>query len=258
VTKSTADQIRARFDAEVERFSQLETGQQAAMDSPLMMEMFAQGAAAAAPGAQRLLDIGCGAGNYSLRLMAELPIEQITLVDLSPNMVARACERIHAQRPVFLNPMVADIRDVELHPAEHDIAVAAAVLHHLRAEDEWRSVFSAIYKTLAPGGSFWIADLVDHTPPALRQYMWQRYGQYLETLGGPEYRDKVFAYVEQEDTPRPVPFLLDQLRQAGFGTTEVLHKNGPFALLAGFKAAGNPVKSFKADSAGSKEQKRKR
>ena len=67
--------------------------------------------------------------------------------------------------------------------------------------------------------------------------MWQRYGRYLEGLGGTEYRDKVFAYVEQEDTPRPVPFLLEQLRQAGFAQTEVLHKNGPFALLVGIKTA---------------------
>ena len=66
--------------------------------------------------------------------------------------------------------------------------------------------------------------------------MWRRYGGYLESLGGDAYRDKVFAYVEQEDTPRPVPFQLRELERAGFPHTEVLHKNGPFALLVAVKA----------------------
>ena len=42
--KSTPEQIRARFDADVERFSQLETGQQAAMDSRLMLDLIADAA----------------------------------------------------------------------------------------------------------------------------------------------------------------------------------------------------------------------
>ena len=34
--KSTVEDIRKRFDSDVERFSQLETGQQAVIDAPLM------------------------------------------------------------------------------------------------------------------------------------------------------------------------------------------------------------------------------
>ena len=47
--KSTVDEIRQRFDADVERFSNLETGQSATMDSPLAMELIAQVAAATTP-----------------------------------------------------------------------------------------------------------------------------------------------------------------------------------------------------------------
>jgi tRNA (cmo5U34)-methyltransferase len=96
-------------------------------------------------------------------------------------------------------------------------------------------VFRRVFASLRPGGSFWIADFVAHEPAALHNAMWQRYGDYLVSLGGEAYRDKVFAYVEQEDSPRPVPFLLRHLEAAGFAQTEVLHKNGPFALLVGIK-----------------------
>ena len=37
--KSTTEQIRARFDNDVERFSVLETGQSATIDAPFAMEL---------------------------------------------------------------------------------------------------------------------------------------------------------------------------------------------------------------------------
>ena len=46
--KSTTDEIRARFDADVERFSNLDTGQSATIDAPLAMELITQAAAATA------------------------------------------------------------------------------------------------------------------------------------------------------------------------------------------------------------------
>ena len=47
--KSTVDEIRQRFDADVERFSNLETGQSATVDAPLDMALIAQAAAATTP-----------------------------------------------------------------------------------------------------------------------------------------------------------------------------------------------------------------
>ena len=64
--KSSVEQIRQRFDADVERFSNLETGQSATVDAPLVLDLIAHAAAALAPNARQLLDIGCGAGNYTL------------------------------------------------------------------------------------------------------------------------------------------------------------------------------------------------
>ena len=58
VMKSTVDQMRRRFDADVERFSNLDTGQSATVDAPLVLDLIAQAAAATNPGARRLLDLG--------------------------------------------------------------------------------------------------------------------------------------------------------------------------------------------------------
>src|SRR5687767_13386694 len=92
--KSTVDEIRARFDADVERFSNLETGQSATVDAPLAMDLIAAAAAATTPHAQRVLDVGCGAGNYTLKLLQHLPNLDVTLIDLSRPMLDRAIQRV--------------------------------------------------------------------------------------------------------------------------------------------------------------------
>src|SRR3954469_17142460 len=67
--KSTVEEIRRRFDADVERFSNLETGQSATVDAPLAMGLVAEAAAATTPHARHVLDVGCVAGNYTLKLL---------------------------------------------------------------------------------------------------------------------------------------------------------------------------------------------
>jgi tRNA (cmo5U34)-methyltransferase len=88
---------------------------------------------------------------------------------------------------------------------------------------------------LKSGGSFWISDLVTQDTESLNRLLTDRYAQYLDALGGEAYRKKVFAYIEREDTPRSVNFQLGLMTEAGFCYTEILHKNGPFAVFGGIK-----------------------
>jgi tRNA (cmo5U34)-methyltransferase len=67
--------------------------------------------------------------------------------------------------------------------------------------------------------------------------MWKRYGDYLSRLKNEAYRDEVFSYIAQEDSPRPLMFQLDLLRSVGFTDVEILHKNNCFAAFGGFKKA---------------------
>lgn len=234
--KSTPEEIRRRFDADVERFSNLETGQSATIDAPLSLELIARAASGVSPAATALLDIGCGAGNYTLKLLQSLPLKSVTLIDLSRPMLDRAIERIHETTPaVEITAIQADIRVTALPEATFEVAVAAASLHHLRDGEEWQSVFATVYRALVPGGSFWISDIVTHQSAAVQSVMWQRYGEYLAALKGPEYRDQVFSYIEAEDTPRPLFWQLDLLARTGFRDVDVLHKNSCFATFGAVK-----------------------
>jgi tRNA (cmo5U34)-methyltransferase len=233
--KSTVEEIRQRFDADVERFSNLETGQSATVDAPLAMALIAKAAALATPHARHVLDVGCGAGNYSLKLLEHIPNLDVTLIDLSRPMLDRAAERLGKATSGRITLIQGDVRDVNLPGSGYDIILAAAVLHHLRTETEWQAVFTSFYRALNPGGSVWIFDLVESSIPAVQELMKKQYGQYLTRLKDEAYRDHVFAYVEKEDTPRSLTFQLDLLRGAGFHLVDVLHKNLCFAAFGAVK-----------------------
>lgn len=233
--KSTVQQIKARFDSDVARFANLETGQTTTIDAPLTMELITEAAFFATHPINQILDIGCGAGNNSIKLLEKVPTAQCDLVDLSQPMLTKAKERISAQFNGRLRTYQADFRHLQLESAAYDVILAAAVLHHLRDDADWETVFQKMFDLTAPGGSIWITDLVTQENSAVEKMMWQRYGRYLKAIGGAETKNKVFDYIDQEDSPRPVTYQLELLRKVGFTQVEILHKNATFAAFGAIK-----------------------
>ena len=76
-------------------------------------------------GAQRVLDVGCGAGALARRLAATVP--QVDGVDRSPEMVA-AARRLSPPNCSF---EVGDALTLDVAPGSYDAVVSSAVLHHL-------------------------------------------------------------------------------------------------------------------------------
>ncbi len=233
--KSTIEEIKARFDSDVERFSNLETGQTSTVDAPLAMELITRAAVKSTANIDNVLDIGCGAGNNTIKLSQSVAPFNCDLVDLSPAMLEKAAERIAAANSGRIRKFQGDFRTIELPEAAYDVIIAAAVLHHLRDDRDWELTFARLYRLTASGGSVWITDLVSHEIEAVQNMMWRRYGRYLSSIGGESYRDKVFDYIDKEDSPRPVTYQLDLLRKAGFSRVELLHKNSCFAAFGAIK-----------------------
>jgi len=233
--KATNEEIAARFDHDVERFSNLETGQQTTIDAPITMELCTGAAQYINPRAKELLDIGCGAGNYTLNMLGKVHDLNCTLNDLSMPMLERAKERVAQQTNGKITILYDDMRNLNLPDNHFDIVLAAATFHHLRDDADWELVFTKIYKALKPGGSLWISDLIIHNSAPVNKLFEDKYRTYLETLGGVEYGQKVFDYIAYEDTPRSLSYQLALLNKVGFTTTEVLHKNSCFAAFGAIK-----------------------
>jgi len=234
--KSSLKQIKERFDKDVARFSNLETGQTATIDAPLVMELIAQAAVRSTATIRQVLDIGCGAGNNTIKLLEYAAAFDCDLVDLSLPMLQKARERIKSVNPGKIRTFQGDFRAIDLPAGGYDVIIAAAVLHHLRDDQDWERAFQKLFRLTAPAGSVWITDLVSHETEAVHSMMWDRYGEYLSSAGGEEYKTHVFRYIDQEDSPRPVTYQLDLLRTVGFRRVELLHKNSCFAAFGAIKA----------------------
>lgn len=235
MNKSTVKEIKERFDNDVERFSNLGTGQVATIDAQISLELLTEASKRIAPEAKNLLDVGCGAGNYSVKMLTKIPDLNCTLVDLSRPMLDRAYERVSIETNGVIETLQGDIRSVELKENHFDIILAGALLHHLRDDIDWETTFNKLYRLLKPGGCLMISDLISQESPAIHEYTWGRYGDYLEKMGGNEYRKKVLDYVEKEDSPRPITYQLELMKKVGFIKTEILHKNMCFGAFGAIK-----------------------
>lgn len=235
MNKSTIEEIKSRFDNDVERFSNLDTGQLSTIDAKISLELITEAAKRIVPDAENLLDIGCGAGNYTVMMLLKVPNLNCTLVDLSKPMLDKAFERVSQNTGKKVEIKQGDIREVELPETYYDIILAGAVLHHLRDDHDWETTFNKMYNLLRPGGCLMISDLITQDTELLNDYTWERYGDYLESIGGKEYRSKVLDYVAKEDSPRSMNYQLDLMKKVGFRSVEILHKNMCFGAFGGIK-----------------------
>lgn len=233
--KSSIEEIRERFDNDVERFSNIETGQTSTVDATISLELITASAKRICPQAKNLLDIGCGAGNYTLKMLSKISNLNCTLVDLSSPMLERATERIASATTGKIATIQGDIRVLDLELDKYDIILAGAVLHHLRDDKDWEFVFFKLFSILKKGGCLMISDLIKQESDILTGYFNDKYTEYLTDIGGAEYAKKVLAYIEIEDSPRSLNYQLDLMKKIGFSQTEILHKNLCFAAYCGIK-----------------------
>lgn len=119
--KSTVEEIRERFDNDVERFSNLDTGQVSTIDAKISLELITEAARRIVPHAENLLDVGCGAGNYTLMMLSKIPDMNCTLVDLSQPMLEKAYERVSKETGKEVHVIHGDIREAGLKENHFDI-----------------------------------------------------------------------------------------------------------------------------------------
>ena len=237
MNKSTLEEIEQRFDADVERFSDLNTSQANTLDAVFNMELITDGIKKVYPNLKHLLDIGCGAGNYAIKTLMKTNNQvHVDLVDLSQNMLDRAKQRVLEHTAGEVNIFKGDFRTVDLEHEKYDVIIATMVLHHLRDDQDWESTFQRLYSLLKKGGSLWILDMVEQSSPEMQELIYHdRYGDFLTQLKDRAYQEHVFAYIEKEDSPRPLVYQLNLLEKVGFKQVDVLHKNLCFASYVGFR-----------------------
>ena len=143
---------------------------------------------------QRVTDLGCGAGNATKILKRMWPDAQITGVDSSPEMLARA--RTEAPEIAWVQSDIADWRP----DAPPDVLFTNAALHWLGGHE---TLFPALAGRVKPGGYFAVQMPANFRAPSHRT---------IEDIGrDPRWRDAIEPLIEEPPTKEP-EFYYDLLR----------------------------------------------
>jgi tRNA (cmo5U34)-methyltransferase len=189
--------------------------------------------------AQRVLDLGCGTGNLSARILQRLPQVHMIAMDYSPAMIQQAQAKLPPAQTTFIT---ADFGAWAVHPEAFppidpvDACVSSLAIHHL-SDAMKGQLFRQIFAHLRPGGCFWNADPV--LPPHPHSAaLYQRVRQeWTPTAPLPE-RGVVHPYgYSSQDQLATLATQLELLHAAGFVGVDVVWQWFGVAIFGGYVPA---------------------
>ena len=193
----------------------------------------------------RILDLGCGTGELSLKLMHHCPKAQVVAVDYSPRMLEFASQKIkaagYANRWLGIQAdfgnWANDPTTVEIGTG-FDACVSSLAIHHLTDEMKLK-LFERIHTSLNPNGWFWNADPILPESPMLKQVYQSVREQWAQHQGTTlaQIRDRIGSSSPQgHSNPDQLATLsthLQMLKQAKFQSVAVSWKYYGLAVFGG-------------------------
>ncbi|MCT7965295.1 class I SAM-dependent methyltransferase [Laspinema sp. D1] len=122
---------------------------------------------------KQILELGCGTGELSLKLLAHCPDAELVAVDYSPRMLSVCQDKIAAagygERVRWIEADFGNLATLNVRIAPHqgfDVCASSLAIHHL-SDPVKLKLFKWVRQNLSPGGCFWNADPVLSETPAL-------------------------------------------------------------------------------------------
>ena len=145
---------------------------------------------------RRVLEVGCGMGNFAERVARETSAE-VVATDLSARMVELARER-------GLDARVADVQELPFDDGEFDCAVANAMLYHVEDLDR---ALSELARVLELGGKLVAVTIGEgHMAEVWRFVGYRKPERPFSRENGAEQLARHFRAVEREDVDAQLVF----------------------------------------------------
>ncbi len=178
----------------------------------------------------RVLDLGAGTGLLSAEVAARVELGEVTLMDGSAAMLARAGERLATQQPHLV---VADF-SAPLPEGPFDVVMSALAIHHLDDTGK-RDLYGRVFEALAPGGLFVNAEQVSHADPEGQQVFEATHLEYARRRGSDDAEIGDAVARMQADQCAPADIQVEWLAELGFQHAAVYYQWFRFAVFAGIR-----------------------
>ncbi|MFH1030416.1 MAG: class I SAM-dependent methyltransferase [bacterium] len=185
----------------------------------------------------RILEIGCGEGDFTEYLMRYNPGFKIDILDISPEMIEAAKIKLALWRE-NINFICEDGLEFLKNSTEnYDLIVSSWTIHNFSWKEKLE-LFKVIRSRLNDGGKLFLLDKI--YPDNLREHekrfeiLLQRYQNYLPE----DLKREVIAHAKQdfsEDYRMDESKTIKRLKESGFREAKIIDREAEEAILAASK-----------------------
>lgn len=170
----------------------------------------------------RILDLGCGTGNLTQKILEYFPDAQIDALDLSEDILEESRKRFGNKSN--MNYLQADFKSMNLPLGNYDLVMSSIAIHHV--EDPFKlKLYKEVYQSLKKGGLFIFADQTRGITDEIYFKNIECWKAEALKLGSTEENWNMWMeHQDAHDFHSPVGWHLENLKKAGFNDVDLLSK----------------------------------
>jgi len=171
----------------------------------------------------RILELGCGTGNLTEYIITAYPEAQLTVVDISAEMLAEC--RSRCKTSTTITYFQSDFNDLAFEANSFDLIISSIAIHHLEDSNK-QLLFNKLYSFTKPNGIFTYVDQCKgKTDEIYAKHMaaWKREAFKLGSTQ--ENWETWMDHQERHDYHAPPKDQIQWMENAGFNNIDVLWKN---------------------------------
>lgn len=174
-----------------------------------------------------ILDVGAGTGIFSALVKEKYPNAQISLIDLSENMIEKAKARF--QDDSAISYMIADYTSYDFQ-TKFDFVISSLSIHHL-TDAQKEKLYRKVYNLLNEEGIFINADQVLGSTPFIETMYKNDWNLKIERSGLTSEELKAAHERTKLDKMATLENQLKWLKDAGFSEVDCVYKYFNFSVL---------------------------
>ncbi|MBE6494705.1 MAG: methyltransferase domain-containing protein [Methanosphaera stadtmanae] len=169
----------------------------------------------------KVLDLGCGTGNITKKVLEVFPNAKVTCLDISDKMIEISKEKLSGYDIEYVlgDFTIIDIID------NYDVIISSLALHHIKTDEEKLEMYKYIFNALNDGGVFYNADVVKSDSPYNTELNERKYIEYMQSKNATNKEIEDFKN-RRNDNDSPITLFkhFNLLEEVGFSHIDVIWK----------------------------------